>query len=244
MNTMNLGRTAIAAAMAALVAAQAFALNGDRQVQTQQNTPAVVAAQQVQPATAVKREIVVSLVDRELALVENGKVVKIYRVAVGKPTTPSPVGTFTIQRRVANPVYQHHGKIIPPGPGNPVGDRWMGLNIRGYGIHGTNVPSSVGKAASHGCIRLGKADIEDLFSRVRIGDSVEIVDTRNAETAPIFNDGPKPPAAQPPAQTAKVTPPAPAKSAPATAPGSGSLLDALARASVTAAANNVLIGAL
>ena len=63
------------------------------------------------PAT-VKRTIVVSLEDRKLALVEDGQVKKVYTVAVGKPTTPSPVGTFTIQRRVKNPVYQHEGKVF------------------------------------------------------------------------------------------------------------------------------------
>ena len=75
---------------------------------------------------------------------------------MGKPSTPSPVGTFTIERRVMNPTYSHDGRVVPPGPNNPVGTRWMGLSIRGYGIHGTNVPSSIGKAASHGCIRMAQ----------------------------------------------------------------------------------------
>jgi len=102
---------------------------------------------------APKRVIIVSLEDHKLALVEDGKVKKIYPVAVGKTSTPSPVGTFTIERRVMNPTYSHDGRVVPPGPNNPVGDRWMGLSIPGYGIHGTNVPSSIGNAASHGCIR-------------------------------------------------------------------------------------------
>ena len=106
------------------------------------------------PETAGQWVIVVSLEDRELALVEDGQVKKVYTVAVGKHSTPSPVGTFTIARRVKNPVYQHDGKTIQPGPHNPVGSRWMGLNIKGYGIHGTNEPKSIGKASSHGCIRM------------------------------------------------------------------------------------------
>lgn len=243
MKSMNLSRTAMVMAMAALLATQAFAGSGDRQVGLQQNTPAAAAKQDTQSAGAVKREIVVSLEDRRLALLEDGKVVKIYRVAVGKASTPSPVGTFTIMRRVANPVYQHDGKVIQPGPGNPVGNRWMGLNVRGYGIHGTNVPSSVGKAASHGCIRLGKADIEDLFRRVRVGDQVEIVGTRNAQTAEIFHDGPNPASAEAPVQTANAQPSAPAKSA-AAAAAPGSVLSSVARASVTASASNILTGAL
>ena len=92
----------------------------------------------------VKRVIVVSLEDRKLALIENGAVLKTYTVAVGKASTPSPVGTFTVESRVANPTYSHDGRVVPPGPQNPVGSRWMGLSIRGYGIHGTNVPSSIG----------------------------------------------------------------------------------------------------
>jgi hypothetical protein len=141
-----------------------------------------------------QRLIVVSLEDRKLALVEDGQVRKIYKVAVGKPSTPSPTGTFTIERRVANPVYQHDGKTIQPGPNNPVGTRWMGLNIRGYGVHGTNAPKSIGKAASHGCIRMAKGDLEELYELVAVGDTVELVGQRNEETAQLF-DGVEAPAA-------------------------------------------------
>src|SRR5580692_9516302 len=109
------------------------------------------------------RVVIVSLKDRKLALVEDGQVKKVYTVAVGKRSTPSPVGTFTIERRVANPTYSHDGRVVPPGPDNPVGSRWMGLSIHGYGIHGTNAPNSIGKAASHGCIRMAKADLEELY---------------------------------------------------------------------------------
>ncbi|HEU5458363.1 MAG TPA: L,D-transpeptidase, partial [Terracidiphilus sp.] len=121
------------------------------------------------------REIVVSLQDRKLALLEDGRLVHVYPVAVGKATTPSPVGSYFIRVRVTNPTYYHHGKVIPPGQGNPVGDRWMSLSLPGYGIHGTNEPHSIGKAASHGCIRMGRHDIEDLFGRVRVGDRVVFI---------------------------------------------------------------------
>ena len=142
--------------------------------------------------TVSQRLIVVSLQDRKLALVEDGQVRKIYKVAVGKPSTPSPMGTFTIERRVANPVYQHDGKTVQPGAGNPVGTRWMGLNIRGYGIHGTNAPESIGKAASHGCIRMAKADLEELYELVAVGDTVELIGRRNEETAQLFGGIEKP----------------------------------------------------
>ncbi len=133
------------------------------------------------------RLVVVSLQDRKLALIEDGEVKKVYTVAVGKPSTPSPVGTFKIERRVANPVYQHEGKTVMPGPDNPVGTRWMGLSVPGYGIHGTNEPRSIGKAASHGCIRMAKADLEEFFSLVAVGDTVELIGERNEETAVLFD---------------------------------------------------------
>jgi hypothetical protein len=147
------------------------------------------AAQQA-PAREPVRRIVVSLEDRKLALIEDGQVKKVYSVAVGKDLTPSPEGTFTIERRVANPVYRHNGRVAEPGPANPVGSRWMGLSTKGYGIHGTNDPKSIGKAASHGCIRMGKADLEEFYALVAVGDQVQIVGPRNEETARLFEAAP------------------------------------------------------
>lgn len=166
----------------------------------------VVLAGQAQAQGAPTRRIVVSLEDRKLALVEDGQVKKIYKVAVGKPSTPSPVGTFTIVRRVANPTYHHDDKTVLPGPGNPVGTRWMGLSVRGYGIHGTNEPKSIGKAASHGCIRMAKADLEEFYALVAVGDTVEVVGERNEETAQLFGgQDPAAPESAQPIQTAKAT---------------------------------------
>jgi lipoprotein-anchoring transpeptidase ErfK/SrfK len=156
------------------------------------------------------RTIIVSLEDRRLALVEDGHVKQVYTVAVGKYSTPSPTGTFTIRERVANPTYFHAGKIVPPGPGNPVGDRWMGLSKAGYGIHGTNAPKSIGKAASHGCIRMATPDLESLFAQVRTGDTVEIIGERNQETASLFGE-PVVPATPAASTLAKIEPQTPAQ---------------------------------
>ena len=82
-----------------------------------------------------------------------------------------------------NPTYSHNGSIVPPGPDNPVGTRWMGLSIHGYGIHGTNVPRSIGKPSSHGCIRMAKQDLEELYAQVAVGDTVELIGERNEQTA-------------------------------------------------------------
>ena len=175
-----------------------------------------LAQQAATPASEPKRVIVVSLEDRKLALVEDGQTKKIYTVAVGKPSTPSPEGTFTIERRAKNPIYHHEGKTVLPGPHNPVGTRWMGLSIRGYGIHGTNEPSSIGKAASHGCIRMAKADLEEFYELVAVGDTVELIGQRNEQTAKLFGAEQAPATAQP-VLVAKTEPQAVPTVAPATA---------------------------
>jgi lipoprotein-anchoring transpeptidase ErfK/SrfK len=188
---------AVVAGTAMVIAAQAMALGAANEKVEKQGSE-----QQAAATEAHKRVIVVSLEDRKLALVEDGQVKKVYTVAVGKPSTPSPVGAFTIERRVANPTYHHNGKTVLPGPGNPVGTRWMGLSKHGYGIHGTNEPKSIGKAASHGCIRMSQADLEEFYALVAVGDTVELVGERNQETAQLFGDEQNPAAAAQPVQTA------------------------------------------
>jgi lipoprotein-anchoring transpeptidase ErfK/SrfK len=162
--------------MAALCGRTAAAANGPR---------AVVDA-------TVVRRIVVSLPDRRLALIENDEVISVYPVAVGAPISPSPAGTFSVVNRVANPTYYKPGTVIAPGAANPIGTRWIGLSAKGYGIHGTDRPKSIGFAKSHGCIRLRNEDIERLFERVRPGDVVELHAERTPETARLFTDAPHP----------------------------------------------------
>jgi lipoprotein-anchoring transpeptidase ErfK/SrfK len=132
------------------------------------------------------RQIVISIPDRRLALLVDGELVKVYPVAVGKSETPSPGGEFTVINHAVNPTYRHGDTEIGPGKDNPLGTRWMGLSLRGYGIHGTNVQSSVGKAASHGCFRMKKKDVEDLYRRVQVGDAVTIRSERDELTASLF----------------------------------------------------------
>jgi lipoprotein-anchoring transpeptidase ErfK/SrfK len=117
-----------------------------------------------------RRRILVSIPDRKLAVIEHRKVARIFRVAVGAPVSPTPTGTFEIVNLVSEPTYFHSGTVIPPSVDNPVGSRWIGLNHKGYGIHGTNEPGSIGNAASHGCIRLRNEDVEQLFEMVRVQD--------------------------------------------------------------------------
>lgn len=144
------------------------------------------AASEPAPRAAVTRRVVVSIPDCKLALIENDRVVRVYPVAVGAEDSPSPVGTFTIVNRVSNPTYYHPGKVIPAGASNPLGTRWMGLSAKGFGIHGTDAPGSIGSAQSHGCIRMRNRDVEQLFERLRPGDLVELHGERTPEVVRLF----------------------------------------------------------
>ena len=157
-----------------------------RQAHAQTSTAAPRSAAEVTHS----RKIVVSIPHRKLALIEDGKVQKVYPVAVGAGESPSPTGTFVVKTGVVKPTYYHPGKVIPNGPANPLGTRWIGLSTKGYGIHGTNVESSIGKPASHGCIRMHRKDLEQLFASVQVGDQVEIRDTGDDDLASIFGELP------------------------------------------------------
>lgn len=103
----------------------------------------------------------VSLGQRRLTLLNNGRVVKIYPIAVGKMLTQTPLGEYVIVNR-------------EPNPGGPFGVMWLSLSRRGYGIHGTNNPSSIGKAVSLGCIRMHNQAVLELANLVPNGTRVVI----------------------------------------------------------------------
>ena len=170
MTTSTRIRTA-AAVMAAALAAHA----------------ADVAAADAPKAAIGPHRIVVSIPDRKLAVIDaDTSVVTVFSVAVGAPATPSPTGTFTIVNRIPSPTHYKPGKVIGPGDANPLGTRWIGLSEKGYGIHGTDAPGSIGYAKSHGCIRLRNRDVERLFELVRPGDVVELHADRTPEIAQLF----------------------------------------------------------
>ncbi|WP_428908814.1 L,D-transpeptidase family protein [Niallia sp. Krafla_26] len=106
-------------------------------------------------------KIVVSKGNRTLQLLRNQTLVKRYPIAVGKMLTQTPVGSFVIVNR-------------EPNPGGPYGAMWLSLSKAGYGIHGTNNPSSIGKDVSHGCIRMYNLDVLELSRQVPNGTSVTI----------------------------------------------------------------------
>lgn len=111
-----------------------------------------------------KYSITVNTETHRLILYKNNTIYKVYSVAVGKPSTPTPHGTFKIINRAIN-------------PGGPFGVRWLGLNVPygNYGIHGTNDPSSIGKSISNGCIRMFNNQVIELSNLVPIGTVVNII---------------------------------------------------------------------
>ena len=98
---------------------------------------------------------------RRLSLYQNGRLIKIYPIAVGKMLTTTPIGEYVIVNREYN-------------PGGPYGVLWLSLSKQGYGIHGTDNPSSIGKAVSHGCVRMYNRDVLQLAGMVPNGTSVFI----------------------------------------------------------------------
>jgi lipoprotein-anchoring transpeptidase ErfK/SrfK len=141
----------------------------------------------VTTAELAKRYPAILIVNRgsfRLTLYRELKPVKTYRIAVGAAGLETPAGQYTIQDKQTNPAWhvpdsdwagKLRGKVIPPGdPTNPIKARWMGI-YNGAGIHGTDAISSLGTAASHGCIRMAIPDVEELFERVDVGSPVYIL---------------------------------------------------------------------
>ena len=109
--------------------------------------------------------------------------VRVFPVATGQAAWPTPLGHFEIVVKQKNPwwfpptqdSWAAGAKPVPPGPGNPLGTRWMGLSAPGVGIHGTDEPWSIGHSESHGCIRMQIPSAEWLYNRVRVGTPVFII---------------------------------------------------------------------
>jgi lipoprotein-anchoring transpeptidase ErfK/SrfK len=117
---------------------------------------------------------------------EGDKLIAAYPVTIGSAHTASPIGEWKVGRIAKMPIFRYdkemlqHGTrsgsfyLLPPGPRNPVGVMWIALNKKGIGIHGTNEPESIGRAASHGCVRLANWDVVRLATKIKSGDGVSI----------------------------------------------------------------------
>ena len=141
------------------------------------------------PAPAPPDGVLIDIPQRMLFRWHHGELAAAYPVAVGRPDWPTPVGDFRVaqlrrdptwyvppsiqeeQRRKGEPVRRE----VPSGPDNPLGHSWIGLDLRGYGIHGTNAPASIYSFRTHGCIRLQDDHATELFLAVQPGTPVRIV---------------------------------------------------------------------
>lgn len=119
--------------------------------------------------------VVINVPSRTLDIFAGSRLRKSYSVAVGRPTTPTPIGEFSIGYKECDPSWYPPGKdfVVPSGPGNPLGYRWLGF-APSYGVHGTNVPSSIGSAASNGCVRMREQDVEEVFALLPSGTPLQI----------------------------------------------------------------------
>jgi len=145
---------------------------------------------------SLPRLLILDRRQRLLRVMDHGKEVRRYPVAVGMPGWETPVGQFTVMEKTANPKWEHpaNGQVIPPGPNNPLGSRWIGfyrdcrgrsgfngqehLVVKGCvtaGFHGTPNRASVGQAVSHGCVRLFDEHAKELFELVSLGTPVTVL---------------------------------------------------------------------
>jgi lipoprotein-anchoring transpeptidase ErfK/SrfK len=163
-----------------LVRKVATALRTNSRLPVRVKTKTVVPASTV---TSIGKVIVIDRGANRLTLYQGEKLVRVFPVATGQSIYPTPRGRWHIVVKWKNPwwyppvndAWARGLKPVPPGPGNPLGTRWMGLDAPGVGIHGTDEPSSIGYSASHGCIRMQVPDAEWLFDRVTVGTTVYIV---------------------------------------------------------------------
>ena len=145
----------------------------------------IVAPVKTLPATSATSEpvIVIHRGINRLYLYNGTHLVRIFPVATGQAAWPTPLGHFQIVVKQKNPwwfpptqdSWAAGAQPVPPGPGNPLGTRWMGLSAPGVGIHGTSEPWSIGHSESHGCIRMQIPSAEWLYNRVRVGTPVFII---------------------------------------------------------------------
>lgn len=126
--------------------------------------------------TQVSR-LVIKLSERRVYTYRGDLPLASYPIAVGKDGWETPVGAFQVLQMLRDPAWEHPwtGEVVPPGPNNPLGDRWIGFWTDGenyIGFHGTTAEQLVGQAVSHGCIRMLNKDVRALFEKVAIGTPV------------------------------------------------------------------------
>jgi lipoprotein-anchoring transpeptidase ErfK/SrfK len=176
------GRTIDAKSLRAKVQAALVDVRAERSIRAplKKITPKVTTAQLSDKYPAI---ITVDRNNHRLRLFKKLELAKTYPIAVGQAGLETPAGQYTIQNMAENPSWHVPdsawagdlaGRVIPPGPDNPIKARWMGI-YDGAGIHGTDAVNSIGTSASHGCIRMRIPDVEELYDQVKVGTPVYIV---------------------------------------------------------------------
>lgn len=159
-------------------------------LESHERVPISLPARVVKPRVTVADlgpAIVIKRASNRLILYRPGKkamrVVRRFGVATGQASYPTPLGNYEIVRMQRDPWWipppsdwAKGEEPVPPGPGNPLGTRWMGLSAPAVGIHGTPDAASIGYSASHGCIRMHVPEAEWLFEQVEEGTPVYILD--------------------------------------------------------------------
>jgi hypothetical protein len=150
----------------------------------------------LQPSSPPDRKLVLLRGKRQLLVLENERELRRFPVAVGMPGWETPVGRFAVIEKRTDPAWKHPatGEVVPAGPTNPLGSRWIGflrdckgrsgfngqqhLKVEGCvtsGFHGTPQRGSVGRAVSHGCVRLFEENVQELYDLVQVGTVVTVV---------------------------------------------------------------------
>lgn len=134
----------------------------------------------VEPSVEQPVELILRLGERQLYVYRGNTLETTFPVAVGKPGWETPTGQFEVSYMLDQPGWTNPftGEVVPPGPNNPLGERWIAFWTDGQneiGFHGTPNRGSIGQAASHGCVRLYNEDIRELYTLVSPGTRVTVV---------------------------------------------------------------------
>jgi lipoprotein-anchoring transpeptidase ErfK/SrfK len=135
---------------------------------------------EVSPETKIQAtHLILNLQERKVYAYQHSQLLKSFPVAIGKKGWETPKGSFKVLQLIENPQWQNpwNGKIHPPGPNSPLGERWIGFWTDGknfIGFHGTPGEHLIGQAVSHGCVRMRNKDIKELFDLVPMGIPVTV----------------------------------------------------------------------
>lgn len=158
--------------------------NGRKAIRLKAGQSLRIPGRRIVPTTS-RDGILLNVPERRLYLFRNGELLQTHAVAIGKSDWLTAIGSFHVARLTKNPVWTPPRSMIeregvkddpvPPGPENPLGDRWIGWSAPGFGFHSTNSPRSVGGVVSHGCVRLYPEQAKALFEAVTVGTPIHSV---------------------------------------------------------------------